>query len=380
MKVRQGQAFLPDFLFSAAIFAVIAAVFLFSWNTIISNQQPSRADAMRESAIYTTTFLVSTSGYPEDWNASTVEIPGFATDDNFLQSGRIEEFSKISYSRQKNLLKADKFLLEFRDDGSVINGESRIGDEPVAYMVESSSDFTDVKLLETLNSSSITWDLYWPSGSNEAQLDSLTARNVYNYTENGPEMMQDIVENSSSYPTVIAEDVNIDYSELDNTAELRSYVEDGGSFVHTESDPNLITNTFNLNKSGDATATATVEKVSPLLNSSYSVGDTVEFDDSNAAYDTPGTVYANGTSSGAGCAACEWNIGAGKLFYLSDTFSDNSNIGLAFENADNSIGLSYRMGRYPGENARTVIPVSRDVLLNTSGGVRDVEMRFIVWE
>jgi hypothetical protein len=245
-------------------------------------------------------------------------------------------------------------------------------------MAESSSDFSDVKLLHTLNASDITWDLYWPSGSNQPELAGLKARNVYNYSEEGTVMMEDLISNSSVYSTVIAEDVNLDSSEIDNTDELRSFVENGGSFLHTESDPVLITDTFDLNNSGDDSETATLEKVSPLINSSFDVGDTVEFDDSNAAYDTPDTVYANGTDEDAGCVACEWEIGSGSLFYLSDTFSDNDDVGLAFDDADESIGTGYSFGEYP-QNANTVTPVSRDILLETDGGVKDAEMRYIVW-
>lgn len=377
----KGQTFLPDFLASIAIFGAITAVFLFSWNSVISNQgEFSQSQNMRTEARYTTTFMVSTAGYPEDWNASTVEIPGFASGDNLLQHEKIQEFGKLDYEAQKRLLTVENFLLEFRENGTTIGGGESIGDEPVAYMVESSSSFSDVKTLHVLNESNTTWDLYWPSGSNQDELEGLTARNVYNYTEDGTLMMDDLIGNASgSYPTIIAEDVNIDSSEISNNEELENYVETGGSFVHTESDPNLITNTFDLNNSGDDSESAVIEKVDPLLNSSLEAGDTVEFDDLNAAYDTPDVVYANGTESDAGCVACEWSIGSGSLFYISDTFSDTDNVGLAFEDADESIGRDYRFGVKPGETAQTVTPVTRDVLLETEGGVRDVEMVYTVW-
>lgn len=133
MKARSGQAFLPDFLTSAGIFAVIAAVFLFSWNTVVMNQQTSPAGPMQDSARYTTTFLVSTPGYPEDWNSSNVEIPGFASDDNFLQVEKIQEFSNISYERQRELMTAENFRLVFRDSGEVVEADGEnlsIGKKP----------------------------------------------------------------------------------------------------------------------------------------------------------------------------------------------------------------------------------------------------------
>ena len=124
MRPRTGQAFLPDFLASVAIFGAITAVFLFSWNSVIANQgQLSDSQNMRTEARYTTTFLVSTSGYPEDWNSSNVEIPGFASEDNFLQQERIDEFSKLSYEEQKRLFTVENFLLEFRENASVVEDD-----------------------------------------------------------------------------------------------------------------------------------------------------------------------------------------------------------------------------------------------------------------
>lgn len=379
MRPRSGQAFLPDFLASVAIFGAITAVFLFSWNSVIANQgQLSDSQNMRTEARYTTTFLVSTSGYPEDWNSSNVEIPGFASEDNFLQHERIEEFSKLSYEEQKRLFTVENFLLEFRDDGMVLGSNSSIGGEPAAYIVKSSSDFSDVAMLHVLNSSETNWDLYWPSGSNSDQLEGLTARNVYNYTGSGEQMMEDLVSNSSVYETIIAESIDVDSTEIGNTDELERFVDKGGSFVHTESDTGLITDTFDLNRSRQSSPEAVVERVSPLLNSDLSVEDNIEFDDSNAAYDTPDLVYANATEAGAGCAACKWEIGSGSLFYISDVFSSSANV-LTFDETDESLGLIYSFGENP-VNANTVVPVYRDVLLNSSGGVRDVEMRYIVWE
>lgn len=379
MRPRTGQTFLPDFLASVAIFGAITAVFLFSWNSVIANQgQLSDSQNMRTEARYTTTFLVSTSGYPEDWNSSNVEIPGFASEDNFLQHERIEEFSKLSYEEQKRLFTVENFLLEFRDDGMVLGRNSSIGGEPAAYIVKSSSDFSDVAMLHVLNSSETNWDLYWPSGSNSDKLEGLAARNVYNYTGSGEQMMEDLVSNSSGYETIIAESVDVDSTEIGNTDELERFVDKGGSFVHTESDTGLITDTFDLNRSRQSSPEAVVERVSPLLNSDLSVEDNIEFDDSNAAYDTPDLVYANATEAGAGCAACKWEIGSGSLFYISDVFSSSANV-LTFDETDESLGLIYSFGEDP-VNANTVVPVYRDVLLNSSGGVRDVEMRYIVWE
>lgn len=87
---------------------------------MISNQgQLSDSQNMRTEARYTTTFLVSTSGYPEDWNSSNVEIPGFAIEDNILDAGKLREFRDISYEDQSLLLRAKNFNLTFFSDGQI---------------------------------------------------------------------------------------------------------------------------------------------------------------------------------------------------------------------------------------------------------------------
>lgn len=162
MRPRKGQAFLPDFLASIAIFGAITAVFLFSWNSVISNQgQLSGSQNMRTEARYTTTFLVSTPGYPQGWNSSNVEIPGFASEDNVVQQSKIKEFSELDYESQKRIFTVENFLLEFREDGSVIEysdgGNMSFGEKPVDprtvtpvtrdVLLESSGGVRDVEMV-----------------------------------------------------------------------------------------------------------------------------------------------------------------------------------------------------------------------------------------
>lgn len=137
-----------DFLASIAIFSFITTVFLFSWNGIVSNQAENPSENMRVDARYTTTFLVSTEGYPEDWNSSTVEIPGFASSDNFLEEEKIVEFSDMDYEKQRILLNAENFYLEFRNSSGVINSSYNSGIEP-----ENASVVTPVNRDVIINSS-----------------------------------------------------------------------------------------------------------------------------------------------------------------------------------------------------------------------------------
>lgn len=126
---------MPDFLASLAMFGVVVSIFLFSWNTVISNQGDfSRSETMRTEAYYTATFLVSTPGYPDDWNSSTVEIPGFASSDNILEHEKLSEFRDLNYRQQKLLLQASEFHLIFRNSTGRIELDGRpleYGQEPV---------------------------------------------------------------------------------------------------------------------------------------------------------------------------------------------------------------------------------------------------------
>lgn len=126
--MNKGQTFLPDFLASFLVFAVILTIFLSSWNSLLEDQvQFDTEDKMRLQGRYATLFMVTTSGYPENWESPSKEvvIPGFAEPDNMLQKDKLLAFKDISYSRQKDLLQAREFNLTVKEGNSVmsIDGE-----------------------------------------------------------------------------------------------------------------------------------------------------------------------------------------------------------------------------------------------------------------
>ncbi len=116
---------MPDYIGSILVFSVLITIFLTSWNAVLSNQTEFDTEAdMRRQARYTTTFLVTTPGYPEDWNSSTVQIPGFARPDNVLQGEKLDRFHNLSYEDQRRLLKAPEFYLEVRNDTGTLEFKS----------------------------------------------------------------------------------------------------------------------------------------------------------------------------------------------------------------------------------------------------------------
>jgi len=110
---------MPDYMASLVIFGAILAIFLSTWSSVLSQQTGFEdQEKMYMTGKHTTNFLVSTPGYPEDWNSSTVQIPGFASSDNVLQEGKIDEFQGISYEKQRRLLQAPDFYLELRNSNN----------------------------------------------------------------------------------------------------------------------------------------------------------------------------------------------------------------------------------------------------------------------
>lgn len=117
----KGQNFMPDFLGSIVVFGFLLTIFAFAVQTMNSPGSFERADSLRRDAYYTTTLMVTSPGYPGDWNSTNVKIPGFATDDHLIQYSKLEEFDKLSYSEQKSLLGSPEFRLEFRENGSTVS-------------------------------------------------------------------------------------------------------------------------------------------------------------------------------------------------------------------------------------------------------------------
>lgn len=109
---------MTDFMASVAIFGAILTLFMTMWGLGIDSQDSfDREDLLQDQAERTVDFMVTTQGYPENWEQPSVEprIPGFATSDNVLSMEKLEAFSNISYEEQKRLTKTQNFTLTFSD-------------------------------------------------------------------------------------------------------------------------------------------------------------------------------------------------------------------------------------------------------------------------
>ena len=124
----KGQTFMPDFMASIVVFGLILTVFLSSWNMVLSSQTDdvSQKTATLQ-ASHTSSFLVTTPGYPENWEQDSVEveIAGFAEPDHLVQSSKLEAFREIDYMEQRELLQTGNYYMTIENESGVIsmNGE-----------------------------------------------------------------------------------------------------------------------------------------------------------------------------------------------------------------------------------------------------------------
>lgn len=114
---------MPDYMGSILVFGIIITIFLSSWNSVISSQEHSGLeDTMTIQAEQTTTFLVSTPGYPGDWEEDgvDVQIPGFADPDHMVQGEKLREFRQLTYPEQKKLLQAPDYNMSIENETHIL--------------------------------------------------------------------------------------------------------------------------------------------------------------------------------------------------------------------------------------------------------------------
>jgi hypothetical protein len=104
---NKGQAFVPDFMASVAIFGFILVVFMTSWNALVDNQLQSQRDQdLYIQGQRTMNQLINSEGVPKDWNSSSVDAVGLAEQPHVLNGSKMSELEELSYSRQQSLMKA----------------------------------------------------------------------------------------------------------------------------------------------------------------------------------------------------------------------------------------------------------------------------------
>ncbi|PSH02067.1 MAG: hypothetical protein BRC26_02440, partial [Nanohaloarchaea archaeon QH_8_44_6] len=190
-----------------AVFGVILVAFFIPWNSVLeADNRFSQSEELKTQAQRTASFLVSTQGYPNNWEKSNVEVvlPGFADEDNVISMSKLRKFASMEFENQRSLLKDQGFSMEYYDtetdkileyNESEYLDKSHVGTQPIAYLVQDTS-FSNLEMLEELNSSSREWYFYFPSTSNQDQLDHLTAEKVYTNAGDVKPMYERMVKDS----------------------------------------------------------------------------------------------------------------------------------------------------------------------------------------
>lgn len=387
----KGQIFSIDLLLSVSVFLGVMTVGILVLDDVVTSQTRFNDQyQLQQRATQIADLFVRTNGYPTNWNSSSVEVIGFAKQSHVMNMSKFYQFDELMETGDAAAILQIhpwNIFMDVQQDGEdVVLGDAAgaggTGRPPVAYIAEESDAFSDVKVLHALNGSDVTWDLYWPSENNRDQLDDLTARHIYNMTNDGPILTDMMLANisSGSYDTVIAEDINLDSSDLTNEDALVSHVEEGGTMIHSEDKPVLIENLFGLDAAGGEDETGEVVATSPLLNQSLAVGDIIEFDDAQMTFQNVSERFINDTDEPYGCLACRWSVGEGDLYYLADTFGTNGDT-MSFTDGSVGIdlGLELTFGQEPGEEALDIAVSRRSVLLDINGSIERGEMRVMLW-
>ena len=207
----KGQAFLTDFALSMAIFGIIISAFFVPWNMMIETENRfSHSDDMKAKAERTVSIMVTSPGYPEDWeqNLSEPAILGLSTQkENVISMEKLEAFSNLSNAQKTSVLDSRGFSLNFRypENSEVIKysdsevlGTEFLGKEPIAYIARGGSTFSSLEMLEELNSSTKEWYFYFPSEENQDDIDSLTAEKTYTNEGSGPKMFQRMISDAAN--------------------------------------------------------------------------------------------------------------------------------------------------------------------------------------
>ena len=113
--MKKGQAIITDLLVAISVFIVLVISINIAWDyySLKINDDAVYSDMfIRASQISET--LVTSKGYPINWNSTNVEIIGLALTDRNLSESQIGNFTALSTSTVKDLLKIALYNFTFQ--------------------------------------------------------------------------------------------------------------------------------------------------------------------------------------------------------------------------------------------------------------------------
>ena len=123
----RGQVWSTDFVISAVIFLLALALVVFAWNySSLRISQQNELVPAESTLIMVSDALIRTPGIPQDWNITSVTSIGLASDENVLDTDKLDMFINMSYEYSKSILGLERYHYYFRLlhlNGSVIQNQ-----------------------------------------------------------------------------------------------------------------------------------------------------------------------------------------------------------------------------------------------------------------
>jgi hypothetical protein len=118
----KGQLFSMDFLAAVFIFLLVFGVLLVFWGSFIDNiAKYSERKEMELTVNFISNFLISTSGYPHNWEDDTAHVStiGLASSDRVIDEKKLDAFVNMSYDdiRQKFMIGGYNFCFNLTRSG-----------------------------------------------------------------------------------------------------------------------------------------------------------------------------------------------------------------------------------------------------------------------
>lgn len=361
---RAGQLFTSDFIVSAVLFFTALGTVFYGVNTALDRQtQQNQRMVLERHAVQLTDLLIRTPGYPPDWNASTVEVPGIAQQDHIIDPEKFIGLRRIGHERLKELarLGGDRLALNLTINGS----RASIGgftDQELALVTDRERLFTDIE------HSGADWELYWVGAG---AVPASGARDAW--SGDAATMMDAALSNRSRYDAIISDGTGLNVSDVPDTDRLARFVDAGGRYVQIGGG-SLVT-TAGGTAVTDPPASGTVVD-DRWLDQQLRAGDDVELEAAPLALS--GVAALVNTSAGD-CLVCY----SGQVLFAADhrlTDASATANGLAGRGMlhDYLFGTNGTMGDRPTADASEIVPRTRPVLVSGQQ-LRRGSLEVVVW-
>lgn len=369
--MTKAQLFSADFMIAMASFIFVIAFLQIQQDRMLNEVREQRGILLYDSLTSTLDTLLIHTGYPKDWNETTVLSLGLVDSPNVLNRSKVEKLMNLDDSTAKKLLgiRGSEFSFAITYENGSIAASPRVLRPPIAYVARQTDD---TSFLSILNVSGFTWDFYWSGG---AALPN-TARNVY---LNGNEitLMKWIVTNRTNYSTIIYEDIHVKEDDLTDGEQdaLKGWVNSSGLYIHLQHHERFL-RTFGIGNTSKNKADGVVEEEDPIINATK--GQTITFQTNSRTFDIPGPpLYplkdiVNSTTDPLECIVCKWTYVNGTIYYLPDGSFSSGALALSQKGL---LGRNYTKGTFPYGTATSVFVANRRAILEG----KQVKVTMLLW-